>query len=297
VAFDRADVAALRAALSPGFLHFEGGTPRTRDEEIGAATKRTPGSPAVAERTWSHERVSVHEPYASFVGEALEREGNNDVHGGGYRFDGWYTLVWSREDGGWKLAFCGWRQGGAASERGVWNEIFHNDVGFEKEPNRLLVDTVAKLRPGKALDVAMGQGRNALWLASRGWKVTGVDFSDEGVRAARAAAAERHLGLDAVNADLETYDFGVAKWDLVTMIYVPRKPAWIERARRSLKPGGLLVLEYFRENDPGDGGWAPGELAGLFKDGFDVLRDDVVEGTPDWAVSKATLVRFVARKR
>jgi 2-polyprenyl-3-methyl-5-hydroxy-6-metoxy-1,4-benzoquinol methylase len=61
---------------------------------------------------------------------------------------------------------------------------FHNDVGFEKQPNRLLVDAVAKRKPGRALDVAMGQGRNALYLASRGWKVTGVNFSDEGVRAA-----------------------------------------------------------------------------------------------------------------
>jgi hypothetical protein len=57
------------------------------------------------------------------------------------------------------------------------------------------------------------------------------------------------------------------------------------------------VLEYFHEVAPGDGGIATGELAGLFKDGFDVLRDETVEATPDWAVSKATLVRFVARKR
>jgi hypothetical protein len=59
---------------------------------------------------------------------------------------------------------------------------------FNTAPNRLLAETVKGLRPGRALDVHMGQGRNAVFLAAQGWDVTGFDYSAEGVRAARKAA-------------------------------------------------------------------------------------------------------------
>jgi SAM-dependent methyltransferase len=179
----------------------------------------------------------------------------------------------------------------------MWNEIFRNGVGFSKEPNQLLQDTVRGRKPGTALDVAMGQGRNALYLASLGWKVTGVDFSDEGVAAAREAARKQRLALDAVDADLDTYDFGVARWDLVTMIYATDHVTWIEKIKPSLKHGGLFVLEFFHKDEPDGDGFATGQLAALFKDGFEILRDEVVDTHPDWARDHATLVRFVAKKR
>lgn len=298
-AFDRGDAAALGAALSVGFLQFEGSSPATRDDELAAIAKRKPGDPHVAQRTWSSERVSVHEPYAVFIGEAKEHAAGNDVHGGS-EYDGWYTLVWSREGGAYKLAFWAWKPAGAGAGRDMWNATFRGEgSGFNKEPNHLLVETVAKLRPGSALDVAMGQGRNALYLASRGWKVTGVDFSDEGVRLARDAAAARHLTLDAVNADLDKYDFGTDRWDLVTFLYVPKRAGWVERAQRSVKRGGLFVLEFFHREggEASDEGYATGELAALFKDGWEILRDEVVDTTPDWAMDRATMVRFVAKRK
>jgi hypothetical protein len=89
----------------------------------------------------------------------------------------------------------------------------------------------------------------------------------------------------------------VARWDLVTMIYATDKRAWIEKIKPSLKPGGLFVLEFFHQDDPQGGGFATHELAALFQDGFEILRDEVLEATPDWAQDQATLVRFVARKR
>ena len=298
-AFDRGDVAALGAVLSTGFLQFEGGAPVTRDAELAMMAKRKPDSPQVASRTWSNEQVVVHEPYVTFLGEAKEHAAGNDLHGGSdYR--GWYTLVWCREADAWKLAFWTWKLAGAGAQRDFWNATFRGEgTGFDKEPNHLLVDTIAKLRPGTALDVAMGQGRNALYLASRGWKVTGVDFSDEGVRLAREAAAARHLPLEAVNADLDKYDFGTDKWDMVTFLYVPKRAGWIERAKKSVKHGGLFVLEFFHRGDAeaADEGYATGELAGLFKDGFEVLRDEVVDTTPDWAADHATMERFVAKRK
>jgi SAM-dependent methyltransferase len=295
-AYDRGDTAALGALLSEGYLHFEGGAPTRRDAELAAMTKRKPDAPHIATRTWSNEHASVHEPYLVFIGEAKEHLAGNDVHGGN-NYDGWYTLLWAREGDAWKLALWTWQRAGVGAQRDVWNEVFRNGIGYNREPNQLLVDTIRNVKPGTALDVAMGQGRNALYLASRRWKVTGVDLSDEGVRAAREAAEARHLAIDAVNADLETYDFGVAKWDLVTMLYAPEKPSWIERAKKSMKSGALFVLEIFHREGPEGDGFATGQLAALFNDGFEVLRDEVVEATPDWAKDRATLVRFVARKR
>lgn len=296
-AYDRGDVAAMTATLSPGFLHFEGaGLPTSRDADLAQLAGRKPGAPHVAKRTWSSEHVYVRGHDAVFVGEAAEHSGGNDSHGGN-DYDGWYTIIWSREGDAWKVSLWSWQRGGTAAERDTWNEMFRRGIGFDKEPNRLLVESASRLKPGAALDVAMGQGRNALYLASLGWKVTGVDFSDEGVRIARDAAAARHLSLDAVNADIDKYDFGIAKWDLVTMIYATQNVKWVERAKPSLKPGGLLVLEDFHADTPTGDGFARGQLAALFKDGFDILRDEVVEGRPDWARDQGTIERFVARKR
>jgi hypothetical protein len=287
-AWDRGDAATLGAALSEGYWDWEDNEPSSRDEVLAAVAKRK--SRVFDKRVWSKEHVQVRAPYLLFVGEAKEHQAGNDVHGG-YDMDGSYSLVWCREGGAYKIAFWSWRLAGTGAERASWNEIFRNGTGFSKEPNQLLVDTVAKVKAGAALDIAMGQGRNALYLASRGWKVTGVDFSDEGVRAAREAAAARRLQLDAVNADLNAYDLGVAKWDLVTMIYAPDDRALLERVAKSMRPGGLFVLEGF------DDSFAGGKLEGVFKDGFEVLRDEVIETTPDWKTDRAKVKRFVVRRR
>ena len=295
-AMDHRDLAAVEAVLSPDYVHFEGDY-TDRAHELAELRSRGPNAPHIGTRTWSHERVTVRPNDALVVGEALEHTAGNDVHGG-YNYDGWYTFSWSRDGDAWKLTFLGWKSGGSAGKRAMWNEIFRNSIGFNHEPNRLLVDAVAHVRAGAALDVAMGQGRNALYLASHGWKVTGIDISDEGVLAARAVAAEKKVPLDAINVDIDRYDFGTNRWDLVTMIYATDNATWMEKIKPSLRKGGLLVLEYFAL-DPANGkddGLPPGKLAKIF-DGFDIVRDEVVDDVPDWASDRAKLERFVARKR
>jgi SAM-dependent methyltransferase len=300
-AYDRGDVPALEAALAPELVHFEGGQPSSRDDELAALRKRKPGAPHIATRTWDKVSVRAFADSAVYVGRATEQQGGNESKGG-YKFVGWYLLEWVRAGAGddWKLRVWTWHRGGEQSKRDTWNEIFRNGLGYEKAPNKLLVETIQGKRPGTALDVAMGQGRNALHLASLGWKTTGVDISDEGIRLARAEAEKRKLALETVNADIDKYDFGKNKWDLVTMIYAGDDAAWIEKIKPSLKKGGLFIVEYFAKTDdkgPNDGGFAAGQLAKLFADGFEILRDEVVEGVPDWALDKAQLVRFVAKKK
>lgn len=300
-AFDRADHATVAAMLDDHFLHFEGGgKPTTRDADLAQLRKRKPGAPHIAKRSWSDETVAVHADEALFVGKATEVQGGNDSHGGGYRWVGWYTLQWRRIGDAWKLRLWSWQRGGASSARETWNDIYRNDVGFEKQPNKLLVEIAKTLKPGTALDLAMGQGRNALYLASQGWTVTGIDFADEGLKTARAEAAKRKLVLTTINSDIDAWDFGKEKWDLITMIYPgDNHDPWIEKAKVALKKGGTFVLEYFagEPDKPEEGGYLPGHLAKLFASGFVILRDDYVEGQPDWAMDHAKLVRFVAKKK
>lgn len=294
-AFDRGDVGALRATLSPQFVQFEGGSPRDLDGLLARIATRGPAG-HVGQRSWEKEQVIAHGDAVVFIGQATEIQAGNTVHGG-YRYVGWYVLEWRRQgDADWKLALWTWQRAGDGEERDWWNDVFRNGVGFTKAPNRLLVDSVTGEKPGAALDVAMGQGRNALYLASQGWHVTGVDMSDVGLRQAREEATRRGLALETVDANLDTYDFGSERYDLVTMIYAGNDAAWIDKAMRSLRPHGLFVMEYFADDKPTPKLVWAGDLAKVFA-GYEILRNEVVEDTPDWAMDRAKLVRFVARKR
>jgi hypothetical protein len=81
------------------------------------------------------------------------------------------------------------------------------------------------------------------------------------------------------------------------MIYAGSDDKIVEKVKPSIKPGGLFVVEFFAATPSDTGGFKPGQLAKAFADGFEILRDDVVDDHPDWARDKAKLVRFVARKR
>jgi methylase of polypeptide subunit release factors len=72
---------------------------------------------------------------------------------------------------------------------------------------------VEERKPGKALDLGTGQGRNAIFLASTGWTVTGVDISEVAIAEAKKNAAARKVQIDAIVGDLDTYDFGREQWD------------------------------------------------------------------------------------
>jgi Methyltransferase domain/Domain of unknown function (DUF4440) len=295
LAFDRGDVAAVKAMLGDNYVHFEGAV-TDREHELVALAARPADEPQILDRTWSDERVFTRATDAVFIGRAHEHQGGNEKHGG-YEFDGWYTLAWSRAGGDWELVLWTWRIAGAASQAANWNQIYLHGTGFEHAPNHLLVQSTQPVKPGTALDVAMGQGRNSLYLASQGWKVTGIDIADEGLREAREAATAKGLTIDTINADVATFDYGLDRYDLVAMIYAPSGLKRIPDLQRATKPGGLFVYEYFAPTKSGDNAPAPGALAAQFTDGWEILGDTIVEDTPDWAIDRAKLQRFVARKK
>jgi hypothetical protein len=295
LAFDRGDVAAFKALLGDNYVHFEGSV-MDREHELAQLAARPADEPQIVKRTWSDERVFARGADSVFIGRAVEHLGGNEKHGG-YDFDGWYTLGWSRASGDWKLVLWSWRIANGKTRPAIWNQIFEHGTGFEHAPNQLLVQSSQGLKPGAALDVAMGQGRNSIYLASQGWKVTGIDIADEGLRQAREAATAKGLTIDTINADVGKFDYGDDRYDLVAMIYAPSGMKRIPDLQRATKKGGLFVYEYFAPTKGDDDVPAPHALAAQFKDGWEILVDTIVEDTPDWALDRAKLQRFVARKK
>lgn len=180
----------------------------------------------------------------------------------------------------------------------VWDERYAaTELVWSAEPNCWVREEVSALAPGRALDLAAGEGRNSLWMASLGWRVTAVDFSavaiDKGRRLADALAdpssAER---LDWVVADIRTFEPPEAGFDLVLLCYLqlpsPERVAVLAHACAALAPGGvLLVVGHALANLAGGTG-GPRDPAVLYD------PDDVVAELPEGAslsVERAELVR------
>jgi SAM-dependent methyltransferase len=173
---------------------------------------------------------------------------------------------------------------------------------FNTEPNALLVETVRGLRPGRALDVHMGQGRNAVFLASLGWQVTGFDYSEEGIRASLDAARKAGVSLTALVRRHEEFEFGLAQWDLVVMSYtwLPLREPYAGRIIDSLKPGGLLVFEHLMDESASErvaAPWLPrpNQLLEVFRK-LRILRYEDLWGPADWSWRPERIARLVAGK-
>jgi SAM-dependent methyltransferase len=174
-------------------------------------------------------------------------------------------------------------------EREDWNAR-HGEAGllFGADPNRFLVAEVAELPPGRALDLACGSGRNAVWLAARGWKVTGVDFSDVALAQARALAAERGVEVEWVEGDLLDWEPGEPAYDLVAVLYLQlpadERRTVLARAAAAVTSGGtVLVVGHDLENlNGGHGG--PKDPAVLF------TPADVAAELPGLQIEKAERV-------
>ena len=129
-----------------------------------------------------------------------------------------------------------------------WNRILTAEKpAFNTRPNDFLMQ-MAKGRPaGTALDVGMGQGRNAIWLAQQGWDVTGFDPADKAIALARETADRLGVRIKTEVKGAEDFDFGENRWDLILVSYAGGRemPATLQRA---LKPGGILIIEGFHRD-------------------------------------------------
>jgi ketosteroid isomerase-like protein len=210
------------------------------------------------------------------------------------------TLTWARQDGRWRLLHDQWSLLGDSQEAEFWSSYFHGrNQNFNRKPNALLVKAIAGVRPGKALDAGIGEGRNAICLARNGWDVTGFDRAEGALAVARQQARERGLRITPILQSDEEFDWGHERWDLVALLYFSPVRDNLAKIRDSIKPGGLVVIEAFlaAPDKPSAGvNYKPGELRKMFEDGFQILRYEETEGVADYGQKRVKLVRLVGAK-
>ena len=184
-----------------------------------------------------------------------------------------------------------------------WNQILTSPKpAFNTQPNAFLVRMVQGRKPGRALDVGMGQGRNAIFLAAQGWNVTGFDPAERAVAAAIQEAKARGVTLTTEIVGSEKFDFGRNRWDLIVLSYVSFR-AELAKIIDSLAPGGMVVVEGFHRDTtqkrPVGGGvvFDTNELLKLFAP-LRVVQYEDLEGPTDFGLGEPNrLVRLAAIKQ
>jgi cyclopropane fatty-acyl-phospholipid synthase-like methyltransferase len=157
------------------------------------------------------------------------------------------------------------------SELDRWETRFRApDYIFGKEPNAFLKAHAHLLRPGQTvLSVADGEGRNGVWLAEQGLDVLAVDFSTAALAKARTLAQERGVRLRTEVADVTTWRWPTAVFDVIVAIFVQvvfaaNRPAFFANIKRALKPGGLLLMQGYRVEQLGYRTGGPPEAERLY---------------------------------
>jgi SAM-dependent methyltransferase len=140
------------------------------------------------------------------------------------------------------------------TEQATWDRRYSGaDLVWGTGPNRFVVAELAGLPAGRAIDLGAGEGRNAIWLAERGWQVTAVDFSAVGLARAARLAAGRGVSVEWVHADLMAWQPAPEGYDLVLVAYLQLPSAVLapvlHTAAAAVAPGGtMLVIGHDRDN-------------------------------------------------
>jgi len=152
-----------------------------------------------------------------------------------------------------------------------WDERYQTEAYvFGEQPNAFLASQADLVRRHKrALAVADGEGRNGVWLAEQGLEVVSIDASAVGLDKARRLAARRHVVIETVLADLAAFEWPEAAFDLVVAIFIqfagpPLRDSIFRGIKRTLKPGGSLILEGYRPEQLAFGTGGPRQAGNLY---------------------------------
>lgn len=296
-AYVGADADKVAGLVADDFVSFDADLVQERRELLDVLRWRREHRRRGLVAGYREQRVWIGEGTGVYAGHLIEQSALGDTTAAR---DGWYTLVFAPGKMGWKAVSMQWVVNAGADDERHWNEVYRESRPVNPEPNRWLTEIAGTLTPGTALDVGVGQGRNAVYLASKGWRVTGVDVTEVGLQQTRDAALARHLTVDLVHADESRWDWGRERWDLIALIYMGCDEWAVSQVRRALKPGGVFVTERYHVDSSARLGTTPEALAQLFDRGFDILRNETVEDVADWSdhpERRFKLVRFAARKR
>jgi SAM-dependent methyltransferase len=174
-------------------------------------------------------------------------------------------------------------------QREDWDKRYAStDNLWSATPNRFLVAEAADLPRGRALDLACGEGRNAIWLASLGWDVTGVDFSEVAIAKARAWAEREGVDVEFLCEDILAYEPAPSSFDLILLLYFHLPPAELRtvlsRVPPALAEGGTVVLIGHDRANLTDGVGGPSDPAVLY------TPDEIVAELSGLRIEKAERV-------
>ena len=195
-----------------------------------------------------------------------------------------------------------------------WDERFATpEYIFGTEPNRFLASQADRFASGYwVLDVACGEGRNSVWLASRGCEATGFDISGLALQKARHLAEELAVSVAFEQADIRTFDWGRTPFDVIVCIFIQfAAPADRERLfsgfLAALKPGGLVLLQGYTPKQLEYRTGGPGDVAHLYTRAmleaafaaFELVHleeHDAVLAEGSKHVGRSALIDLIARK-
>lgn len=169
-----------------------------------------------------------------------------------------------------------------------WDERYAEPGwAFGTEPNDFLREAAAHLPPkGRVLCLAEGEGRNAVWLAEQGHRVTAVDTSRVGLDKARELASSRGVELRTIVADLDGFALGANAWDGIVSIFAHVPPDVRRRVhdqvRTALVPGGVLLLEAYRPEQLQQGTGGPPDDVRM----LNLSRLQPELGTLEWVLAR-----------
>ena len=198
-------------------------------------------------------------------------------------------------------------------DRQAWDARYSGkDLVWGAQPNRFLAAELEGTRArGRALDLACGEGRNAIWLGRQGWRVTAVDFSGKAIERAAKLAAEQGVEVEWIRADVMRFEAEPRAFQLVLILYLqvpePERRRLLDRAAAALAPGGelLIIGHALRNLSEGYGGpssadvlWEPARVrAELEARGLGVKRCEELLREVETEQGVASAIDLIARAR
>jgi SAM-dependent methyltransferase len=200
----------------------------------------------------------------------------------------------------------------------IWNERYRDqEFAYGKAPNLFFKEWLPKFEPGAILMPADGEGRNGVFAAQLGWKVTSFDLSEEGQAKALQLAKDQYVTLEYIVGDLEQLDFKKETFDAIGLIYAhfpgEQKSAFHKKLQTYLKPGGMIIFEAFSKQhlqyvkaDPKVGGpkdihqlYSKEEIAADFKHYETVLlqEEEILLNEGKFHIGKGSVIRFIGKKK
>ena len=183
-----------------------------------------------------------------------------------------------------------------------WDERYRQGEHTNDQPHPLITRFASKLAPGRALDLASGPGRHAIWLAERGWQVTAVEYSRTAIEILRQRCRDQGLAVNSVIADLELHEFGIPpeSYDLIIVCNYLQRDLFASLKAGTRIGGTAIAVVALVDRDPNVRPMnpayllSPGELQAQFQD-WEIIHS--FEGKSAADPHPRAMAEIVARRR